>query len=379
MIEKTPMPEAEDRSVAEIPTPVRTAPRPHRHPLVPLWVYGALAAVIAVAAIGIGVAFALNRSVTSPVPDVKGLDAGVARTRLRTAGFEFTVGDRRFSASPEDTVLEQEPAAGDVVRRGSTVAVVVSAGTEQFSLPDVIGDGIALARGTLEARGLEVKISAEASNLPKDTVIATNPSSGATVHTGDIVFVTVAATNTVEGAIVPYSLSGRLFVIDPSKPTLSGNVDPPLDVTRRLRSLLEASGASVVVTRNLADRDVDVVARAQRAADASATAVIGLDVAPKGKAGFKIVSPTGIGSARAVATDSLARALFAALTLTSRTPSSGTMKSDALVAKTRAPLVRVGLGSMTDQEDAASFNNPAWADEVSRMIYRALGESYGKQ
>jgi N-acetylmuramoyl-L-alanine amidase len=364
---------------ADIPTPHRTAPRPHRPPLVPIWVYGAVAALVAVAVVGIGAALALNRSVTLVVPDVTGLDAGVARTRLRSTGFEYAIGDRRFSTKTVDTVLEQDPAPADVVRRGTTVTVVVSAGTEQFSLPDVIGDGIALARGTFEGRGLEVKVNSEASSLAKDTVIATNPSSGATVRTGDIVIVTVAATSTVEGAIVPYGLSGILFVIDPSKSALAGNLDPPLDVTRRLRSLLEASGASVVVTRNLADRDVSVAARAARAAEASATAIIGLDVAANGVGGFRILSPAGVNASRLVATNTLTRALFGALTVGSTKPVAGTIAPDALVKKTTSPLARITLGSMTDREDAATFHDPAWADEVSRLIYRALGESYGSR
>jgi N-acetylmuramoyl-L-alanine amidase len=378
MTEEKTMTETDDATV-EIPVPNRIAPRPHRPPLVPIWVYGAVAAVVAVAVIGVGAALALNRSVTVTVPDVMGLDAAVARTRLRNAGFEYAIGDRRFSVRASGTVLEQDPLPAEVVRKGTTVNVVVSAGTEQFSLPDVIGDGIVLARGTLEGRGLEVKLNAEASNLPKDTVLATNPSSGATVRTGDIVIVTVAATSTVEGAIVPYGLSGRLFVIDPSKTALTGNLDPPLDVTRRLRSLLEASGASVVVTRSLADRDVSVVARAARASEASATAIIGLDVMPNGAGGFRIVAPTGISAARTVATNTLTRALFTALTVGSTRPVSGTIAPDAVVKKTTSPLARITLGSMTAREDAATFKDPAWADEVSRLIYRALGESYGSR
>ena len=45
------------------------------------------------------------------------------------SGFEFVLGDRRFSTVPAGTVLGQTPATGEFARRGSAVNVVISAGT----------------------------------------------------------------------------------------------------------------------------------------------------------------------------------------------------------------------------------------------------------
>ena len=361
----------------EPPQPLRTSPRPHRQALVPLWVYGLAAALLALVAIGIGTSFALNRSVTKAVPYVLGLDSDVARTRLRNAGFEFAAGDRRFSTAPEGTVLQQTPPPRDLARRGSTVEVVVSAGTEEFRLPDIVGNGIVLGRGQLEERGLEVKVNVEASDQPRDTVLSTNPSAGSIVHTGDIVIVTVAASGSVEAAIVPYRFSNVLFVLDPSKPATGRDV--PLDVSRRVRSLLEASGAKVVVTRSLADRDVSVQARAKRARDSSATAVVGIDVSPRGQGGFAVSAPTTLTVQRARATRRLVDALVAALTVQKDAPRKAAFAPDALVSATVAPIGRLSLGSLADREDAASFRDPTWADQVARAVYRGLGESYGSR
>ncbi len=357
------------------PRPFRSGPRPQRRALVPLWVYGIVAALVALGAIGVGATFAVNRSVTREVPDVTGLDSDVARTRIRTAGFEFQAGDRRFSVEPRGTVLEQDPEPGVQARRGSTVSVVVSAGTEEFTLPDIIGNGIVLGRGILEERGLEVKVNTEASDQPRDTVLSTNPSAGSIVHTGDIVIVTVAAPDSLNGEIVPYLFDLTQFVIDPSKP--ASGTDVPLEVSRRLRSLLEASGASVLVTRGLSDEDVSIQVRAKRAKESSATAIVGIDVSVAGDGGFALAIPSGIGTDRETSTRRLAEALYNALTLQDSAPHTATVASDPLVRSTKAPVVRVSVGALGDRDDAASFRDPAWADQVARTLYRALGETYG--
>ncbi len=361
----------------EPPRPLRTGPRPERRALVPLWVYGIGVAALVLIAVGVGVSFAVNRSVAREIPDVTGLDSGVARTRLLTAGFEFQEGDRRFSPRRLGTVLEQEPAAGTLARRGSTVNVVVSGGTEEFAMPDIVGNGIVLARGILEDRGLEVKINTVASSRARDTVLSTTPSAGSLVHTGDIVSVAIAAPDTVAEEIVPYRFARSTFVIDPSKP--SGGIDVPLDVARRLRSLLQASGARVLVTRSLSDAAISTADRAKRAASLSANAVVGLDLSSSGSGGFVVMTPKGLEPRRAVATRNLSKALSKALTIRAKAPRTATVAPDPIVRATKAPAARVSLGSLSNREDAAAFRDPAWADQVARALYRALGETYGSR
>jgi len=373
-----PVPEPSVEPLPPRPAPERVGARPRREPLVPPWVYGVVAGILAVAAIALGAQFALHRSVTAEVPDVVGLDVDVARSRILRAGFEFSEGDRRFSVRPDGEVLSQTPASGRQIRRGTTVVVVASGGTEEFSLPDVVGDGITLARGTLEGKGLEVKLVTEASDVAKDTVLSTNPSPGTLVRTGDVVLVTVAATSTVEGTLAPYRFSNTLIVIDPTKATSAG-VDTTLDVARRVRSLLEASGASVIVTRSLADRDTSDVARAGRVANSNATAILGLDVLAKGPGGFAVGTPSTLDAAVIPPSAQLADALVAALTVNGRAPARLAAPGDALVDAVVAPAARVTLGSLANREDVASMGDPRWADDVARRLYRALGEQYGTQ
>jgi N-acetylmuramoyl-L-alanine amidase len=167
-------------------------------------------------------------------------------------------------------------------------------------------------------------------------------------------------------------------VIDPSKATTSGS-DPTLEVARRLRSLLEASGSAVLVTRSLSDSDVSAKARAQRAAEARATAVLGLDVLEKGPGGYAVSTPSGLSAAQIPAATELLNALVLALTVEGEEPERLTYPSDALAATLSAPMARVTLGSLQDRDDAASLKDPGWADSVARMLYRALGDQYGNR
>ena len=194
------------------------------------------------------------------VPTVAGLQTQAARERLATVGLTLTVSDRRFSTLPVDTILAQTPEAGAQTKRGAPVTVVVSAGTEQFTMPDVVGQGLTLARSQLEQKGLQVQVELQSSDQPSDTVLASNPAAGAAVNTGDIVKLTVAIGTSVTGPGRPLdhrraralTLTGVRVTLDPAPP-VAGQPDTALEVARRLQSLLEASGATVLSTRSITD------------------------------------------------------------------------------------------------------------------------------
>lgn len=350
-------------------------PRPVRDRFVPKWVYIAIVSTItAVLLIAGGIFWYLSASKIA-VPDVTGLQLSVARTRLEAAGLEVQVTDRRFSPAPRDEVLEQTPSAGGEVGRGSTVQVVVSAGTEEIVMPDVVGDGLVLARAELEGRGLVVIVDAVPSDVPSDTVLGTTPAAGAIVRTGDSVRVTVAAPVGGSNGLSPYNMQGLGIVLDPA-PT--GNaVDTTMEIARRLRSLLEASGASVSVLRSATETTTPDSIRAQAASTATGTISIGLSVGQSGSAGRQISVPvTGT-------PDVLQRSELLASSISSQlaavAPPVATSKSstETVLQATRLPWARIMLGSAAAREDQTRFSDPAWADQMARSIYTALGELYG--
>ena len=353
--------------------------RSPRRPLVPRTLLAAVLAVAAMIALAIAIGTWYVAGIGILVPDVTGIPEGVARARLAQAGLAVSTVERRFDVQPASTVLSQNPREGARLPRGGTVALVVSAGTEEFVMPDVIGMGINVARGQLEGRGLVVRIEAVDSDEPSDTVLETIPAPGATVRTSDIVRVRIASDGGASTALLPYALEGMMFVLDP-QPVQDEEVDPPMEVARRLRSLLEASGATVVVTRSTTEVDVDLATRAQRAAETTSavTAVVGLDVFPDAPVGLGVAVPTDatLPDPQVQASGELADVLADILSEQERSVGRVELGSDPVAAATSAPLVRVRLGAFESREDIAAFRDPTWSDTVARSIYRALGEQF---
>lgn len=357
--------------------------RPARKPFVPRWVPWLVLGVLLFGGLTAGIVALTSASARVVVPTLAGLQSQAARERLATVGLVMTVSDRRFSTLPVDTVLSQTPDMGSQVRRGSTVTVVVSAGTEEFTMLDVVGLGLSLAQQQLGQRGLQVQIELQASDQPSDTVLASNPAAGAPVHTGDIVKLTVATgsatSNNTQSPLVPYSMTGVRVVIDPAA-AVSGQPDTALEVTRRLQSLLQASGATVTSTRSIADTGTTAssIARQSRAREGAATLSVGLDVVSTGEAGLVVNYPgSSVATAAAPASAALASQVasaFAGSSFSARQVSGG---SDVVLSVTNAPYVRLTLGSTASAQDIANFRDPGWADKVARAIYQGIAAIYG--
>ena len=262
--------------------------------------------------------------------------------------------------------------------------VVVSGGTEEFNMPDLVGQGLSLARTQLEQRGLQIQVNVQPSDQPSDTVLATNPTAGSPMHTGDTVMLTVAqnsggGSTTTSGTLVPFSLTGVKITIDPSGP-VSGQPDAALEVARRLQSLLEASGASVHPTRSSADTGtaISATARQIKAREGSATVAVGLDVVSSGLPGVLVTYPSSsVSTAAAAPSLQLASQIasgFAASGIKARQSTSG---SDVVLGATAAPYSRITLGTTGSTDDLANFRDVNWADKVARAIYQGIGSIYG--
>ncbi len=347
--------------------------RPVRPPLVPRWSYLVLASVMLITAGGIAVVTALSDAAMVDVPDVIGISESEAEVRLKLTGLTAEVLERVFDPAPAGTVLSQEPAAGSSATPGSAVTLRVSTGTEEFLLPDVIGLTVRIADAQLQARGLDIRIEPMDSDAPVDTVVATNPSPGATVRTGDIVRIFVAAQAPVSEAFVPLDLEGHTVVLDPA-PVESGEGDPTLEIARRLRSLLEASGARVLVTRSLTSEDVSPAARSA-AVTGTVSAIIGIDVTDRaGESGLMVRSLDRLSAPQHYdAALALAEALSVSLTEAGRRAERGEIPGDPVTTSRGVPAVRVTLGSSAVADDVAALADPAWADSVARALYRGIG------
>jgi len=359
-------------------TPVTGRPRLTRPPFIPTWVPKAAAVVVGALVVLVLTVMFANSVSRVTVPEVVGLDEKAAQAAASSARLELVSGERRFSGVPAGTVLEQTPAAGSVVRRGETLRIVVSAGTEEFAMPDVTGSTLAAARTTLEEKGLEVRVESEPSQQPSDTVLATNPSPGVMVQTGSIVRVTVASPAAGGEVLVPLDLQGVSVTIDPAV-TPEGQTDIALEVARRLRSLIEASGGTVATTRSMTDTGTAASAqvRTRRAKEASASVAIGIVVAENDEKGLEALYPLTGTSAIVEPSRTLATGIATKLVASGLPASASTTATDPVLAATSAPWTRVKLGSVSAAEDITNFRDPRWADGVARAIYNAVAEIYG--
>ncbi len=114
------------------------------------------------------------------VPNVAGVSASRARSRLQDAGLRVEI---RSVISTSDTatpgeVLKQTPAAGTDVADGTVVVLMVSGASPRIEVPAVVGLRASDATRALRDAGLEAQIRLVQSTKPAGTVLEQAPSSG---------------------------------------------------------------------------------------------------------------------------------------------------------------------------------------------------------
>jgi beta-lactam-binding protein with PASTA domain/predicted Ser/Thr protein kinase len=125
------------------------------------------------------------------IPSVVGQDKDDARATLEDAGLQVTV-EPADSQETKDQVLSQDPAGGTSVDQGTTVTLTISRGPQKIAVPDVVGDDVDSARGTLASAGFRVKVKEVPSDEDEGTVIGQSPDGGSRAIEGTTVTLTVA-------------------------------------------------------------------------------------------------------------------------------------------------------------------------------------------
>jgi beta-lactam-binding protein with PASTA domain len=125
------------------------------------------------------------------VPDVTGQDQTEAVASLRDRGLSVVVRERD-SNQPVDTVVEQSPAASQLVDEGTTVTLYVSNGRLE-EVPDVVGLSQGEAEAELRSAGFKSSVRTQAVDSPDrdGTVISQTPSGGRDRTRGASVTITV--------------------------------------------------------------------------------------------------------------------------------------------------------------------------------------------
>ena len=129
---------------------------------------------------------------TATVPDVTGMNVDQARTTLEAAGLKLGTQTQAFSDSAAlGTVVSSNPAAGaNGVYNGDSVAVTVSKGPENVTVPDVNGKSEEEAKKALEDLGLKAEINKRLGG-PFGTARSTDPAAGTSVKAGSSVKINI--------------------------------------------------------------------------------------------------------------------------------------------------------------------------------------------
>ena len=177
-------PDATARAVA--------TPPPPSDPGGQITYFGAVAALVALLAVGGWILFRMLSGgdvlalETVVVPNVALIPAEEAFQELQDLDLKVTSRNETSDTIPIGIVIATDPPAGAEVDVGSFVEVVVSAGTEQFGVPEVEGETEEVARALIEAQGFvvgEVTYTLT-EDIPESTVISQSPAGGTPADAG---------------------------------------------------------------------------------------------------------------------------------------------------------------------------------------------------
>ena len=132
--------------------------------------------------------------------DIRGMSVDGAQERVDRLNLDLTVFayETRQSDEEEGTILEQDVKAGDVVKRGSQINVVIAGKgdntSEMVKIPSVIGKTKSSAKSTLESAGFKVNFEYGDYNdsVAADVVTAQSPSAKNQAAKGSTVTVTLS-------------------------------------------------------------------------------------------------------------------------------------------------------------------------------------------
>ena len=132
--------------------------------------------------------------------DIRGMSVDAAQERVDRLNLDLTVFAYETKQSDEEdgTILEQDVKAGDVVKRGTQINVVIAGKGENTSemvkIPSVIGKTKSSAKSTLESAGFKVNFEYGDYNdsVAADVVTAQSPSAKNQAAKGSTVTVTLS-------------------------------------------------------------------------------------------------------------------------------------------------------------------------------------------
>ncbi len=125
---------------------------------IPLWmtVIASILSLGLIAVIGAFIMMNLSKPKLVTVPNIRDMSVEEARTELKRIKVDLKVSRREANEKVEqDHILEMEPPAGEKVREGERVRVVVSSGSKLVTVPDLHGQTVDKAKQVLGVLNIE--------------------------------------------------------------------------------------------------------------------------------------------------------------------------------------------------------------------------------
>ena len=201
------------------------------------------------------VTIAIPRPRRVDTPDVIGLVTEEARTALAQVGLTLEVAAvRPIAGRRPGTIVEQTPAAGATVDRGSIVRVVVASADTSIEVPEVRRLAIAEATSVLQRATLGIRVTSSIPSVePQGMVLTQDPLPGARAPLGSVVSVVVSAGGLVVVPGVVNQTSGvavrrlQLAGLDTEvEPVPSGTRPPGIVIGQTPRAGAQVARGSVV-------------------------------------------------------------------------------------------------------------------------------------
>jgi serine/threonine-protein kinase len=126
----------------------------------------------------------LGRPGKVEVPNVTGMNLAQAKRVLHEKRLHVVVRDSVWSEEAKvEIVLEQQPSPGDMLKHDHAVNLVISRGSRQVSVPNVVGQLYQQAFVQLRNKSLKAVIadSLYSASYPVNSVLRTSPASGSKV------------------------------------------------------------------------------------------------------------------------------------------------------------------------------------------------------
>lgn len=145
------------------------------------WVLVALGVVAVFALAAFATSYLLGGDAKTEVPAVKGQSIEAARQQITEAGFKVAVNRRVSPADQLDKVIDQSPAGGEKVQKGTTVTLFVGAGPEKTKVPDLDKQNQAGAQQLLTQAKLKGDFKTADGPEPAGAVLSYDPAAGTEV------------------------------------------------------------------------------------------------------------------------------------------------------------------------------------------------------